>query len=289
MSTGEQSASSASIAVLMPVFRPPVQYLKLAIASVRQQTIDDWELVVVDDAGGDAEVTAVLREAAVDPRVTLVVLAENQGISGASNAGLERVTAPLVALLDHDDLLEPTSLAEVAAASRQTPTAEVIYTDRDAVDENGITTETFRKPDWAPERLRGNMYIAHLTTFSTRAAREVGGFRSEFDGAQDHDLVLRITERGAPVVHIPKVLYHWRQLPSSTALDPEGEASCSVAGQGGRSRPSSAHRDVGRGADKPVSGLLPHRPGAHARLGQHRDPDTWQPQFTGGQEGRDGR
>ena len=167
----------------------------------------------------------------VDPRVTVVVLAENRGISGASNAGLELVTAPLVALLDHDDALEPTALAEVVAASRRTPTAEVLYTDRDAVDEDGVTTETFRKPDWAPERLRGNMYVAHLTTVSTEAAREVGGFRTEYDGAQDHDLVLRITERGAPVVHIPKVLYHWRQLPSSTARDPGAKPHATLRGR----------------------------------------------------------
>ena len=227
----EPAAAAPVIAVLMPVFRPPARYLRLAIASVRQQTLDDWQLILVDDASEDPDVRAVLDAAALDPRVTVVVLAENRGISGASNAGLELVTAPLVALLDHDDALEPTALAEVVAASRRSPTAEVLYTDRDAVDEEGVTTETFRKPDWAPERLRGNMYVAHLTSVSTEAAREVGGFRTEYDGAQDHDLVLRITERGAPVVHIPKVLYHWRQLPSSTARDPRAKPHAALRGR----------------------------------------------------------
>ena len=173
----------------------------------------------------------MLRDAAVDPRIDLVELTENRGISGASNAGLERVRAPWVALLDHDDLLEPGALACVLEQAVRHPDAEIIYSDRDAVDERGIPTEVFRKPDWSPVRLMGNMYLAHLTVLSTDAVREVGGFRPEFDGAQDHDLAFRITERGAPVVHIPKVLYHWRQTAASTALDPAAKPYATLAGE----------------------------------------------------------
>ena len=207
----------------MPVYRPDVRFLRHAITSVFQQTVDDWQLIVVDDASNSPEVDRVISWACEDPRVTAVRLAENLGISGASNAGFAHVEAPLVALLDHDDFLEPEALAEVLRAASHSPEAEVIYTDRDAVDESNTPTEVFLKPDWSPERLRGNMYIAHLTSLSAEAIREVGGFHSEFDGAQDHDLVLRITERGKPVVHIPRVLYHWRQLPHSTALSPEAK------------------------------------------------------------------
>lgn len=220
-----------AIAVLMPVYRPEPWHLRHAIASVRQQTIDDWQLVMVDDGGGSPRISAVLAEAEDDPRVTVVRLASNEGISRASNAGLTEVRAPWVALLDHDDFLEPEALAEVLAAALQNPTAEVVYTDRDSVDAQGVPTETFRKPDWSPQRLRGNMYVAHLTALSTAAVRQVGGFRPAFDGAQDHDLVLRISERGRPVVHIPRVLYHWRRTPQSTALDPSAKPYASEAGR----------------------------------------------------------
>lgn len=213
-------AGSPRIAVITPVYRPSPEHLRMALMSVRQQTIDDWELVVVDDRSDDPAVAEVLNWAAEDPRISVITHAENGGISAATNTGLSRISAPWVALLDHDDLLEPHAFEEVLAAAEDTPDAEVIYSNRDAIDDRNVAMETFVKPDWAPRRLRGNMYIAHLTVLSTSAAREVGGFRSEFDGAQDHDIVLRITERGKPVVHIPKVLYHWRQTAGSTALDP---------------------------------------------------------------------
>ena len=219
------------VSVLLPVHRPDPAHLRLAVRSVLHQTIDEWQLVIVDDAGDDPGTTRVLHDAAMDPRVELVELADNLGISGASNVGLERVRAPWVALLDHDDLLEPGALACVLAEADRHPDAEVIYSDRDAVDERGIPTEVFCKPDWSPVRLLGNMYLAHLTALSTDAVRDVGGFRPEYDGAQDHDLVLRVTERGAPVVHIPKVLYHWRQTSASTALDPTAKPYATLSGE----------------------------------------------------------
>lgn len=222
---------SARITVLMPVHRPDPRHLRLAIRSVLQQTVDDWQMVLVDDASDDSVVSGILRAAAEDPRVDLVELTSNVGISGASNSGLAGVRAPWVALLDHDDLLEPDALACVLEHAARHPLAEVLYSDRDAVDDRGVPTEVFRKPDWSPVRLLGNMYIAHLTVVSTTALRAVGGFRPEFDGAQDHDAVLRIVERGAPVIHIPRVLYHWRQTASSTARDPAAKPYATVRGE----------------------------------------------------------
>ncbi|MGV1003192.1 MAG: glycosyltransferase family 2 protein [Candidatus Nanopelagicales bacterium] len=225
-----QSAPGPRVTVLLPVFRPPLRFLRLAIASVRQQTWPDWQLVLVDDAGGDPEVTAELRQAAADPRVKLIELEVNQGIAGASNAGLAAATGAWLALLDHDDVLEPDALASLLTALDAQPTAEMGYSDRDTIDAAGIAYETFAKPDWSPERLRANMYLAHLTMLRTAAVREVGGFRTEFSGAQDHDLALRIAERGAPVVHVPRVLYHWRALPSSTAADAAAKPYAAEAG-----------------------------------------------------------
>ena len=220
MPDGQSPRRTPRVSIIVPVFRPEPRFLRLAIQSVLQQTMSDWQLILVDDASASPSVTDVLEWAASDPRVDLVTLPQNLGISGASNAGLALVDAPLLGLLDHDDMLEPDALAEVVSAAQRHPDAEIIYSDRDAVSAGGIPTETFLKPDWSPERLRANMYIAHLTVVGTNAAREVGGFDSRYDGAQDHDLVLRISERGRPGVHIPRVLYHWRQLPNSTALDP---------------------------------------------------------------------
>lgn len=228
----------------MPVHRPELSHLRLAILSVLQQTADVWQLVIVDDASGDPRVTDLLRTVAGDPRVELVELVENSGISEASNAGLEYVRAPWVALLDHDDTLEPGALACVLDHAERQPGAEILYSDRDAIDERGIPTEVFRKPDWSPVRLMGNMFVAHLTVMATEAVREVGGFRRDYDGAQDHDLVLRVAERGMPVVHIPRVLYHWRQTARSTALDASAKPYATASG----ARAVSAHLErTGRG------------------------------------------
>ena len=210
-----------ALAVIMPVYRPSPALLRQAIMSVRQQTVDDWELVVVDDASGSRDVDDVLRWAAEDDRITVVELDENRGISAASNVALDLVTAPWLALLDHDDFLEPAAFEEVLRAVADNPEAVIIYSDRDSVDLMGVPTGVFRKPDWSPQRLLGNMYLAHLTCLRTATVREVGGFRPAFDGAQDHDLALRVADHGGPaVVHIPRVLYHWRESPGSTALDP---------------------------------------------------------------------
>ena len=134
-------------------------------------------------------------------------------------------------LLDHDDMLVPTAIEQVVIASQANPTAEALYSDRGHIDEAGERVgRDFLKPRWSPERLRGNMYIAHLTVLSREAALAVGGFHAEFEGSQDHDLVLRVTERGKPVVHIPEVLYLWRMSARSTAADPDTKPYARING-----------------------------------------------------------
>jgi GT2 family glycosyltransferase len=160
----------------------------------------------------------VLNEYAVrDARIRVVFREENGGISAASNTALEMVRGEYAALLDHDDELEPDALAEVAAELLRHPDADMIYTDEDKIDESGFRFEAFHKPDWSPEFFLGCMYTCHLGVFRTRLLREIGGFRSETDGSQDYDLVLRLTGRTQRVYHIPKVLYHWRTIESSSA------------------------------------------------------------------------
>ncbi len=208
------------IAVLMPVYNPPPALLREAIASVQAQIYPHWELCIADDASTDAEVLRVLDEAAAaDPRIRVQHRASNGHISRASNDALAMVTSPWVALLDHDDLLREHALLLVAEAITAFPQARVIYSDEDKLAIDGQRCDPYFKPDWNPELLLAQNYLCHLVTYGTARLREVGGFRVGFEGAQDHDLALRCTEglSAAQIVHIPHVLYHWRQHEGSTA------------------------------------------------------------------------
>ncbi|MDF1606176.1 glycosyltransferase [Nocardioides sp. YIM 152315] len=206
--------------IVTPVYRPDPEALRATITCVLGQSLTDWELVLVDDRSDDAGVGDVLGWAATtDDRVHVVERAVNGGIVAASNDGIEAATGTFIVLLDHDDLLAEGALERVHDAIEQNPDADYLYTDEDKVDEDGNHYGVFRKPPWSPERLRGQMYTSHLSVLRTSLVREVGGFRSGFDGSQDHDLVLRVTERARRVVHVPEVLYHWRASAGSTAAD----------------------------------------------------------------------
>ncbi len=220
-----------SISILTPVYRPELNHFQECVDSVVEQTFTDWELVIVDDCSDDAALSAILDKYAGDARVKVHTRTENGGIVSASNDALMLAQGDYVALLDHDDLLVPTALEEIVAAASGTPAAEILYSDRGHVDEAGRRVgEDFLKPLWSPERLRNGMYIAHLTVMRRSAAVDVGGFRHAFEGSQDHDIVLRVSERGAPVVHVPKVLYLWRMSERSTAADPDTKPYARING-----------------------------------------------------------
>ena len=206
--------------IITPVFDPPPAVLVAAVESVLAQTFDDWELVLVDDASTDPEVRRTLRaQAARDPRIKLVERATNGHIVAASNDGIAAATGTFIAFLDHDDLLVPDALAANARQIAAHDDVDYLYSDEDRIREGGRFADTFHKPDWSPERLRSQNYCNHLSVFRASLVREVGGLREGFEGAQDHDLVLRVTERARRIVHIPKVLYHWRVLAGSVAGD----------------------------------------------------------------------
>lgn len=212
------------ISVLMPVYNLPGEYLRLAIDSVRRQLYPHWELCVVDDASTNPEVRKILRRYAnIDDRIKVKHRAENGHISVASNDALAMATGEYVALLDHDDLLAEHALYWVAATALTNPQADLIYSDEDKIDEAGIRTDPYFKPDWNPELLWGQNYISHLGTYRRQRMEAIGGFRKGYEGSQDWDLVLRFTEEldVSRIVHIPAVLYHWRMLPSSTATSLE--------------------------------------------------------------------
>jgi len=216
-----QGASSGPlVSILTPVYNPPPAVLRETILSVQAQTYPHWQLCLADGASTDPGVRVMLEEfAAADSRIQLVFLPENLGISGNSNAALALADGEFVALLDHDDLLSPNHLYEVTQTLRAHPEADLIYFDEDKMSADG----TRLQPNFKPVQLDAfflqmNNYLMHSVLRRARV-EEVGGFNPRMDGAQDWDLFYRIIERTSHVYHIPKVLYHWRQIAGSTSVE----------------------------------------------------------------------
>jgi GT2 family glycosyltransferase len=209
------------VSIAVPVYNTPAEYLTAMLDSVLAQTYERWELCIADGNSSRPEVRRILDEyGARDQRLRVVYLDENRGIAGNSNAALDLAKGDYVALLDHDDTLSPFALHEVVRAINTEPAADFLYSDEDKIDAAGKTRrEHHFKPDWAPDNLRGQNYITHLAIFRRDLLEKAGGFRAGFDGSQDYDLILRATERAARIVHIPRVLYHWRIHPQSAAGD----------------------------------------------------------------------
>jgi O-antigen biosynthesis protein len=209
------------ISIVMPTYNSPEELLVKAIASVRAQVYPHWELCIADDCSTAPHVRRILEaEAAKEPRIKLTFRTENGHISRASNTALELATGDWVGLFDHDDVLHRMALYFVAAEIDAHPDAELIYTDEDKIDGEDRRFDPYFKPDWNPDLFHAQNYTSHLSVFRTARLREIGGFRAGFEGSQDWDLTLRAIERIEPnaIRHIPRVLYHWRAVPGSTAL-----------------------------------------------------------------------
>jgi GT2 family glycosyltransferase len=224
-------ANPPRISVLMPTFNTPEQFLRLAIESVLRQTYPHWELCIADDGSDQPHVQAVLEEyAAQDHRIKLAPPGRHGGIAAASNAALALASGDYVALLDHDDELAEHAFVRMAKAIVADRHADMLYSDEDKLQMDGKRLRPFFKPDWSPEFFLGCMYTCHLGVYRTKLVREIGGFRPEFDGAQDYDLVLRLVERTERIVHVPDVLYHWRVVPNSTAAGVAAKPHAHAAG-----------------------------------------------------------
>jgi GT2 family glycosyltransferase/glycosyltransferase involved in cell wall biosynthesis len=209
------------ISILLPTYNTPEPWLSKAIESVRSQLYPHWELCIADDASTTPHVRRVLDDfARRDSRIKVAYRDQNGHISAASNTALAFATGEFTALLDHDDELAPHALAEIIFALVRNPSLEFLYSDEDKIDEQGRRFDPYFKPDWNPDLLLGQNYTCHLSVFRTARLRAIDGFREGYEGSQDWDLTLRATEGLAPaqVQHIPKVLYHWRAIPGSTAL-----------------------------------------------------------------------
>ncbi len=207
------------ISVIVPVFKVPTGVLRDTIDSVLGQTYGNWELCVTVPGTENEEARAYLEDGALrEPRIKIKVLEANEGISGNSNQALTLATGEYIALLDHDDTLAPFALFEVVQLLNQDATTNFIYSDKDQISEDGRRRILpLFKPEWSPEILLNANYLTHLCIMRTDQVRKIGGWRTETDGAQDWDLFLRITRTFGNIRHIPKVLYHWRQISTSVA------------------------------------------------------------------------
>ena len=221
------------ISVAVPAYRTPPGFLEQMILSVKEQTYPHWELCIVNASRGEDGMEQVLgRYAGGDERIRVKNLEENLGIAGNTNEALEMARGEFVGLLDHDDLLAPQALFRIAEALTADPQADAVYTDEDKVTTD--ISEHFQphfKPDFNLDLLRSNNYITHFFVVRTRLAREAGGFRREFDGAQDYDFIFRCTEEAKKVLHVPEVLYHWRTHKASTADNPASKMYAFEAGK----------------------------------------------------------
>ncbi|MBF2014659.1 MAG: glycosyltransferase [Rivularia sp. T60_A2020_040] len=218
--------------LIMPVFNTPTKFLKEAIESVLNQVYPYWELCIADDASSDNQVRKILEEySAKDSRIKVIFRTENGHISRCSNSALEIATGEFIALLDHDDLLTPDALYEIASLLNEHPEADMIYSDEDKINGNGKLQDPFFKPDWCPDSFLSRMYTCHLGIYRRELLKTIGGFRTGYEGSQDYDLVLRFTEKTTRIFHIPKILYHWRIHPQSAASKPDQKPYAVIAAE----------------------------------------------------------
>ncbi|MCB1230169.1 MAG: glycosyltransferase family 2 protein [Verrucomicrobiae bacterium] len=209
------------ISVVVPVYNTPENWLRRMIDSVREQIYPHWELCIADDASPEPHVRGVLEElAAVDPRIKAAYRTENGHISAASNSAIELTTGDFMALLDHDDELPPHALYWMAEEILAHPEVDVFFSDEDKIDTKGRRFDPYFKPDFNYDLLLAQNCISHLGVYRLTKVREAGGFRIGMEGSQDWDLFFRVLEISdeSKIRHIPRVLYHWRQIPGSTSV-----------------------------------------------------------------------
>ncbi|MEP6936971.1 MAG: glycosyltransferase [Chthoniobacterales bacterium] len=205
------------VTIITPVFNTRPDWLREAVESVRAQIYENWELFLIDDASTAEETKRALRDLADrDPRIRVFSLEEHGGIAAASNRGITETQREWIALLDHDDLLEPDALFHLVKVLQTQPEADIVYSDEDKLTEHGLEAPSL-KPEWSPDFFLSYNYISHFTMLRRARVEEARGFQLGFDGAQDYDLFLRIIERTKRIQHVPRVLYHWRRTETSTS------------------------------------------------------------------------
>lgn len=222
------------ISIIVPAYKTPEAFLRQMMDSLLAQTYANWELCIANASPEDASMEYVLKEyAKKDSRILWKKLEENKGIAENTNEAFAMATGEFAGLLDHDDLLAPNALYEVAKALETEPDIDVLYTDEDKVrgDEVLEHFQPHLKPDFNIDLLRSNNYICHFFVVRKSLLEKTGGFRREYDGAQDYDFIFRCTQAAGKIHHIPEILYHWRTHQSSTADNPESKLYAFEAGK----------------------------------------------------------
>lgn len=214
--------------ILMPVYNVDVKWLEIAIESIKSQNYRNWELCIVDDCSTDEKVREYLSKIQ-HKKIKIYFAKENSGISAATNKCAEIASGDFYLLMDNDDEIASFALDEFYKCFVKTG-ADIIYSDQDIVDMNGNHMNPLHKPDWSPDLFLSQMYIGHLVGFKKKLFKEAGGFRTEYNGSQDYDLLLRMVLKTDKIYHIPKILYSWRDIPSSTAANPESKPYAQTAG-----------------------------------------------------------
>jgi GT2 family glycosyltransferase len=215
----------------MPVYNTPPALLRAAVESVRAQIYRRWELCIGNDGSDNDDTLGVLDDLRSDARIKVVDRRQQGGISAATNSALSVAVGDYVAFLDHDDVLKPHALVQMARWIGADPALDVVYSDEDILGADGRLKDVHLKPDWSPDQMMAQNYVCHLTVARRQLVQEVGGLRSEFDGSQDYDLLLRLSERTDRIGHVPEPLYSWRAAPGSFAADLDSKPYAVVAGQ----------------------------------------------------------
>ena len=222
------------ISIVMPTFNTNLNYLSGAIESVINQTYKNWELCIADDASTDQSIKKLLKQYAIlDERIKIIFRRKNGNISRASNSALAAAKGDFIALFDHDDTLDENALLEIVKSINIHPKAKLFYSDEDKISADGkYYCEPHFKSDWNPDLFTTNNYISHLCVIHKGLVDKVGGFKRGVEGSQDYDLVLRCILRikSDQIIHIPKILYHWRISPNSTASDGNAKPYTTAAG-----------------------------------------------------------
>ena len=212
--------SPPKISIVTPVYTTDIEVLFECIFSIRAQAYPYWQLILVDDGSSNIDTLDLLKSGAChDPRIQVYFSAKSQGISSATNRAIAKAQGDYVIFLDHDDRLALDALYLIAEEIRNHPDVDIVYSDRDMISPKDERYMYLFKPSWSPETLLAGNYIFHLMCYRRSLVNQLGGLRTEFDGSQDYDLILRAAETRPQVRHIQTVLYHWRQHHSSVALD----------------------------------------------------------------------
>jgi O-antigen biosynthesis protein len=219
------------ISVLIPTYNTPAGLLRQCVESVLHQAYENWELCIADDNSTSAETIDYLNSLRENPKVKILFRKENGHIARCSNSAMELATGEYCALLDHDDVLAQDALYEVVNLLQKEPQLDFIYTNEDKIDEQNKHFDPVYKPSWNPDTFLSWNFVCHLAVFRTSILKNIGGFRPEYNGSQDYDLILRFTEQTKNIRHLPKILYHWRMHALSVAMNTHSKPYAYINGK----------------------------------------------------------